>query len=182
MRNLLFLFLLIGCTKSNSTNPDTYPQEKMLDVAYGTDARQKMDVYLAANHDTTTPFIVFIHGGGWTAGNKEDMHGFRDHFLTKGISSASISYRYVSGSVHHEELMADVTKAINLIQEMDNWHSRKTKFILCGGSAGAHMALLYTYKYASQAQVGAVISMAGPTKLDQVKFWNMQNLLALSVW
>jgi acetyl esterase/lipase len=171
MRNLLLLLLIFtACTKSDTKRSDTYPQEKITDVAYGAETRQKMDVYLAEDHDTATPFIIFIHGGGWTGGNKEDMHGFQDHFLTKGISSASISYRYVNGSIHHEELMADVEKAITLIEEMDNWHSRKTKFILCGGSAGAHMALLYAYKYASKARVGAVISMAGPTKLDQVKF------------
>jgi acetyl esterase/lipase len=171
MRNLLFILLLVGCTKSDTTKPGTtYPQEKILDVAYGSAPRQKMDVYLAAGHDTTTPFILFIHGGGWTAGNKEDMRGFQDFFLPKGFSSASMSYHYVSGTVHNDQLMADVEAALDYITAQPGWHSRKTKFIICGGSAGAHMSLLYGYKYDPQNRISGIISMAGPAKLDQVAF------------
>ncbi|UYQ91528.1 prolyl oligopeptidase family serine peptidase [Chitinophaga horti] len=174
MRNYLLLFTLLfaACSKSDNDTPPrtTYPLEKLTNVAYGSDNRQKMDIYLAEAHDTSTPFILFIHGGGWTAGNKEDMRNFQDFFLTKGISSASMSYRYVSGSVHYGELMADVNKAIDHIVGMNNWQSRKTKFVICGGSAGAHMSLLYGYNYDPANRISAIISLAGPTKVDERSF------------
>ena len=40
------------------------------DVAYGTDPRQKLDVYAPVAGQGPFPIVVFVHGGSWQEGNK----------------------------------------------------------------------------------------------------------------
>jgi acetyl esterase/lipase len=43
-------------------------------VSYGTDASQKMDIYLPPGRTTAaTKAIILIHGGGWSSGDKSDF-------------------------------------------------------------------------------------------------------------
>lgn len=39
-----------------------------LDVPYGNDPRQSMDIWLPDEGDGPFPLIVFTHGGGWVGG------------------------------------------------------------------------------------------------------------------
>ena len=39
-----------------------------IEVAYGSDARQRLDVYLPERPDHA-PIIVMVHGGAWVIGN-----------------------------------------------------------------------------------------------------------------
>lgn len=41
------------------------------DVAYGTDARQKLDIYAPTNSEGPWSVVVFYYGGSWNSGNKE---------------------------------------------------------------------------------------------------------------
>ena len=77
---VVFIALSIAsCKKSGTTSDVTIAAKTMLDVAYGVDALQKMDIYLPANRSTTsTKVVVMIHGGGWTSGDKADFLGFVD--------------------------------------------------------------------------------------------------------
>ncbi|GAC1427104.1 MAG: hypothetical protein NVSMB7_03870 [Chitinophagaceae bacterium] len=48
-----------------------------MDISYGTDARQKMDIYLPANRSATATKLIFlIHGGGWNEGDKADFNAY----------------------------------------------------------------------------------------------------------
>ena len=53
--------------------PELPPGTRVLpDLAYGPDPRQRFDAYLPAQplHDAAA--IVFVHGGGWANGNKDN--------------------------------------------------------------------------------------------------------------
>ncbi|WP_295122215.1 alpha/beta hydrolase [uncultured Chitinophaga sp.] len=172
---LLFFFVITGLTAcKDTTDGSPLPvttQQRIRDVSYGPDPRNKMDVYLTANRTGEEPFMLLIHGGGWVGGSKNDMNGVQEAMLAQGISSASISYRYVSTTVHGDALMEDVGKALDkVLANSTTWTTRKTKIILCGASAGAHMSLLYGYKQDAANIIGGVISLAGPTDLTQTAF------------
>jgi acetyl esterase/lipase len=68
-----------------------------VDVAYGPHFRQTMDVWLAKSAKPT-PVVFYIHGGGWGAQDKTDIHQHLDvrAFLDAGISVASINYRFLA--------------------------------------------------------------------------------------
>jgi acetyl esterase/lipase len=164
----------------NEISPDL-TAEKKYDLSYGPDPRNKLDVYLPAHRNSNTPFVLLIHGGGWTAGNKSDFNLFQDTLMARGIASASMSYRYVSNTIHYQQLMADVHAALTYCAaQADNWKTRNTGFVVAGASAGAHMSLLYSYSYDDQHKVSAVISLAGPTDITDVNWLNYAASLNLA--
>lgn len=66
------------------------------DVPYGTHFRQTLDVWLAPS-EKPAPVVFYIHGGGWGAQDKTDIHQHLDvrAFLDAGIAVASVNYRFL---------------------------------------------------------------------------------------
>lgn len=177
------LLVLTGCTKTGENASGDLPASsaaKIYNVKYGTETRQTMDVYLPANRDANTPLVMLIHGGGWTAGNKSDFNGVQQALLDSGIASVSINYRYVSTTVHYQQLMEDVRKALqHCVDKAGAWSIRNTKIIMAGASAGAHMSLLYGYGFDTENRVSGIISLAGPTDFTILEFHAYAALIGL---
>src|SRR5215467_10761236 len=54
--------------------------------------RQTLDVYAPTN-GKDLPVVVWIHGGGWQAGDKKEVHKKPQAFTAKGFLFVSINYR-----------------------------------------------------------------------------------------
>ena len=153
--------------KTEQTAKET---RKSFDTSYGTDKRNTMTVRLPEKITTETPMILFMHGGAWTSGDKKDVAIVQEVLAKSNIASASINYRYASPTVHYTDLMKDVENAVTYIQDhKSDWGLSGSKIAIGGISAGAHMALLYTYAYDSKNDIDAVISLAGPTDLTNTE-------------
>src|SRR3954470_20289779 len=64
-------------------------------LAYGKHERQVLDFW-RSKAEKPTPLVLYIHGGGWQAGDKNSLGGAAiQHYLDAGISVAAINYRYV---------------------------------------------------------------------------------------
>src|SRR5262245_22147741 len=61
-------------------------------VSYGPYARDVLDFWQASG-DGPRPLLVYIHGGGWTGGDKNRTADDIKPYLDKGISYAAINYR-----------------------------------------------------------------------------------------
>lgn len=150
------------------------------DVKYGTDKRNTMNVLIPKGSNDKTPFILFMHGGAWVTGDKNDVAIVQLALGGAGIASASINYRYASNTVHYTELMSDVNSAVNyIVDHGKDWNVNTNKMAIGGISAGAHMALLYGYQYDKGNHISSIISMAGPTDMTNVDFLNGATLLKL---
>ena len=68
------------------------------DVKYGSHERNLLDVWLA-DSDVSTPIVVFIHGGGFSGGDKSEVYESKNipRFLDAGVSFATFNYRYIPG-------------------------------------------------------------------------------------
>lgn len=160
------------CTSLTETTTQLRPDyTEFLDVAYG-DAEgdfNLLDAYLPNERNKDTKVIVYIHGGGWTSGNKsefpkaliEELVGKRKYAL------ASINYRLVKdGKNRFPVQLEDIKKALNFITEnAAAYRYNGNEFALMGASAGAHLALLYAYGFDSLRQVKTVVDIFGPTDL-----------------
>lgn len=168
--------IFIACQKeTNTAENNTSVAKTILNVSYGSDTAQRMDVYLPANRNTTdTKVLVMIHGGAWTTGDKTDFNEYLPVFKQRlpGYALFNINYRLASlPSVNifptQEE---DVKAAIASILSKETEYSfNKNKLVLLGASAGAHLALLQSYKNSSP-KINAVVDMFGPT--DMVSLYN----------
>jgi acetyl esterase/lipase len=165
---VLLLVLVVSCTKKQPST--VLPNEEMLltGVSYGTHERQKMDVYLPKNRSKATKVIIYLHGGGWYMGDKGDIKEGAVYFQQQGFAFISINYRLTRTPENniHPAQMQDIDSVIAFIsKKQQEWSLADDKLAFFGGSAGAHLSLLYAYKYHVNGKVKAVISMSGPTDL-----------------
>src|SRR4030095_2792613 len=147
MRNFLLLLFIItlisSCKKDDAPEEDT--SVTMLNISYGTNTQQKMDVYLPANRSTTiTKVIIMIHGGGWNPGDKADFNEYVDSLKKREPSYAifNINYRLANTPDIFPAQELDVRAAVEFIYNKRSEYLISDKIALIGASAGAHLALL----------------------------------------
>jgi len=170
MRNFLLLVIIVtfvsSCKKDDGTEQDM--SVTMLNVSYGTNAQQKMDVYLPANRSSTkTKAIIMIHGGGWNTGDKADFNEYVDSLKKREPSYAifNINYRLANSPDIFPAQELDVKAAVEFIYSKRSEYLISDKFALIGASAGAHLALLQGYKYSTPVKPKAIIDFFGPNDL-----------------
>ncbi|PPJ40996.1 MULTISPECIES: alpha/beta hydrolase [unclassified Pseudoxanthomonas] len=114
------------------------------DVSYGTDPRQRYDVYLPAQPQRA-PVILFVHGGGWANGNKDNpgvVENKAAYWLPKGYVLVSINYRMRPDTAPLDQAR-DVARALADVQKRaPSWSADPANVMLMGHSAGAHLATL----------------------------------------
>ncbi|HEY1035705.1 MAG TPA: alpha/beta hydrolase [Pseudoxanthomonas sp.] len=114
------------------------------DVSYGTDPRQRYDVYLPAQPQRA-PVILFVHGGGWANGNKDNpgvVENKAAYWLPKGYVLVSINYRMRPDTAPIAQAR-DVARALADVQKRaPSWNADPANVMLMGHSAGAHLAAL----------------------------------------
>ncbi|MFM2327534.1 MAG: hypothetical protein RIR31_1736 [Bacteroidota bacterium] len=169
---VILVCLFTACKKTNSEVSALNDAKNILNVAYGTDAAQKMDVYLPANRTiATTKVMVMIHGGGWTSGDKTDFTPFVDTMKKRLPDYAifNINYRLSTGTSNLFPMQEnDVKTALQFIFSKSAEYLISDKYVLIGASAGAHLAMLQGYKYTAPVKPKAIVSFFGPADLTDM--------------
>ncbi|RZL50668.1 MAG: alpha/beta hydrolase [Pedobacter sp.] len=166
---IIFFFMPINLLNAQSL-PKTIAK---LNLVYKTENNWegKLDFYQPM-HTKKVPLIIYIHGGGWTHGNKEAEFEKFKVFIENGYAVANVEYR-LANQAPAPAAIQDVNSAIMyLLADAKALNFDPNKIVLMGGSAGAHLALLtglqaakpiYTNK---RFKVAAMISKYGPTNLQ----------------
>jgi len=171
MRSGLFILILFSLVSSSCKKDDSPEQDMsvtMLNVSYGTNSQQKMDVYLPATRSTTTTKVmIMIHGGAWNSGDKTDFNEYVDSLKKREPTYAifNINYRLANVSDLFPAQELDIKAAVEFIYNKRQEYKISDKFVLVGASAGAHLALLQGYKYSTPVKPKAIIDFFGPTDL-----------------
>src|SRR5262249_18495439 len=103
--------------------------------------RQVLDVY-SPKSAKNLPVVLWIHGGGWQAGDKKDVHVKPQAFNDKGFVFVSTNYRLLP-DVDMGTIIRDVAKAIGWVHGHIAGHGGDPKrLFIMGHSAGAQLAAL----------------------------------------
>ena len=115
------------------------PKPDLADVKYGPHERNVLDLW-KAKADAPTPLVVFIHGGGFRAGDKGMVDPILlEKCLKAGISFAAINYRY-SQQAPFPAPMHDSGRAIQLLRsKAKDWNLDPGRIGILGFSAGGHL-------------------------------------------
>ncbi len=117
-------------------------QPCVLDVPYGNDYWQKVDIYLPPQKGSFLPVFVCIHGGGWTHGYKEWMGFMAPPLVSLPAIFVSVSYR-LAPAVRYPAALDDCLAALAWVYRNIARHGGDPGRIFVGGhSAGAHLAAL----------------------------------------
>lgn len=104
------------------------------------DVSLKLDLYVPSG-TLKEPLIVYVHGGAWRAGEKEDMP--LGALVQKGFAVASVDYR-LSTDAPFPAMVHDIKAAIRFLRAHGKEHglSDTSRIAIVGSSAGGHLAAL----------------------------------------
>lgn len=108
-----------------------------LDVAYGPDARHRIDLFPAANARGT---LVFIHGGYWRTLDKDMFSWLAAAWVAAGVNVAIPNYR-LAPAVRIDDIVDDVIAAMNWLFEKSGSVPgfSMERVVVSGHSAGGHL-------------------------------------------
>ena len=153
------------------------------DIAYGEDAAQNLDVYYpkalakAVRKGSTIeqryPLVVFVHGGSWENGNKDQYAFVGQSFAQAGYVTAVINYRKAPEFVY-PAFVQDSAQAIAWVhQNADKLYADSKNMAVVGQSAGAFNAVAavsnadFLSPYGiTPSDIKAVVGIAGPYSYD----------------
>lgn len=104
-----------------------------------------LDLYRPKTPPASAPLIVFVHGGSWRGGERDDYRRYLVDYAAKGYVTASVSYR-LAQEAHYPAAVDDVRSALAwLAARSGRYGFDPGRVALVGGSAGAHLAMLVAY-------------------------------------
>jgi acetyl esterase/lipase len=161
------------------------------DISFGNDPRQKLDVYQPTGK-IKAPIIVFIYGGSWANGRRQDYGFVASSLAAKGYVTVVPDYRLLP-QVKFPGFIQDGALAVAWVQaNAQKYGADPTRIILMGHSAGAYNASMIgldrSYLQATgvdQKHIKAVVGLSGPydfypwdTDVSRVTFGSAPDPLA----
>jgi acetyl esterase/lipase len=136
-----FIAVLVALSGAGLWAQAERPTPTHADIHYGEHERNVLDLYLA-DASGPTPLVVYIHGGGFRAGDKRGVSARMVRLANAaGMSVASLNYP-LTDTASFPRQMRDPARAIQYLRHnAKKWNLDKTRFGATGGSAGAGISL-----------------------------------------
>ncbi len=168
--------------------PVEYRQAPLTSIAYGDDARQKLDIYLPKqNAAGASAVLIFFHGGSWHDGEREGYGFLGRAFAARGFVTVIADYRKAP-SVRFPAFVQDTASAIAWVHANIAKHDGDAdRIFVMGHSAGAHIAMMTALDPQWLAAnnlapnvIKGVIGLAGP--YDFLPLTTDSSKIALGQW
>lgn len=147
-----------------------------LNIAYGDDPKQRLDVYAATRDGAIKdlPVVIWVHGGGWRTGDKDNRSGTKlcKIWATTGIVTVNLNYRLTPDVVHPAHV-EDIAAGIAWVHKNIEKHGGDPKKVyLLGHSAGAHLVALVATnpKYLKVHELTPKTALAGVMSIDTASY------------
>lgn len=170
---LSLLLFAQGCTALTVYN-DLVPQDRAQEVVkrnipYGSERRQKLDIYLPAKTVPGGDVIVFFYGGSWKLGRKEELSFVANALSKRGYVVVVPDYRLVP-QVTYPAFVQDTAKAVAwTYRNIANYGGNPKRIFVSGHSAGAYNAMMVALapeflggEGLSPSIIRGVIGVSGP--------------------
>jgi acetyl esterase/lipase len=166
---------LAACSPSLATFDALAPRDGgvrriVLDAAFGPAARQRIDLYAPVSAAARAlPVVMFIYGGSWRHGDKDDYNFMGAALAAQGFVVAIPNYRLVP-EVRFPGFVEDCASALRWVeQNVAASGGDPARIVLMGHSAGAYNAAMLglDHRYIDAAGVSpnavkGVVGLAGP--------------------
>jgi acetyl esterase/lipase len=137
-----FLILSICCVTVKSYGSITIQN----DIVYLEPSRdEKLNIYLPdpAKYTGKLPAVVWIHGGGWQTGAKNEARATNVCTTLADAGYVAISVEYKLGANSWPTNLFDCKNAVRFLRYNSNkYNIDSSRIAVMGGSAGGHLALM----------------------------------------
>jgi|TARA_S200000501_G_scaffold2427_1_gene2144 acetyl esterase/lipase len=153
MKNLFITYVLLFSLISYSQNfellDSIIEKDKITfikNIDYGKKERNKLDL-LIPNSKNKTPLVIYLHGGGYRGGKKENSYKRKNlelisKILNENIAYATINYSFLNNNDGLLSSLQDSKKALQFLKfNSKKYNIDKEKIIIWGVSSGANSAL-----------------------------------------
>ena len=142
--------------------------QRTSDQTYGSDPRQKLDIYIPSEHAKNADVVIFFYGGRWRTGDKDDYRFVAEGLAAKGFITVIPNYRLYP-QVDWRDFIADAASVYQWVEtHIANYDGNPRRIFLMGHSAGAHIAAMVALDQTVRNQAGShiapcgMIGLAGP--------------------
>lgn len=148
------------------------------DLRYGDGARNTYNLVIPTDKQPDA-LMLFIHGGSWTSGEKEDMEYEVHRYAKMGYATATMNYSRLGqdtldvsmpyNSPSFESMVKEIYACVDAIKAKGKELGCDFRQMAVGGySAGGHLAMLYATRHATTSPIPVKfqISWVGPADLD----------------
>jgi acetyl esterase/lipase len=146
------------------------------EVFYGDDPKQSLNVYVPAAiaNDRPLPVVIWVHGGGWRHGDKDNRAGIHlcQTWADTGFVVVGLDYRLTPDVVHPAHI-EDVAAGIAWVHGSIARHGGDPKRVfLLGHSAGAHLVALVATapKFLERHKLTPKQAIAGVMPIDTASY------------
>jgi len=154
-------------------------------VDFGNDKEQYF-LYYEPSQQVSEKIIIWVHGGGWNAGNPKQFDYVGQCMVKAGYRFVSLGYRLSTKYKYPaqiEDVCTGFKTAIKFLQDKGIDTSR---IVVSGPSAGAHLSSILCYSKKAQEQYKVDISnvigyvgFGGPYSFRNDATWTMRTLLKM---
>ena len=160
--------------------------EQYTDLVYDS-TRSKHNLYdlyipSGTSKTETVGVILFIHGGGWTDGSKEDMIYECCRYAREGYITASLDYRMFDSTLptgttdNMMDIIDDIGNCIRSIKDkLIEMGYAPDRLALSGYSAGGHLAMYYGFARAEESAlpIKMIFQQCGPSDMHKETYGDL---------
>ena len=201
IRNLILIVFSLSCLL-------VFPQRKRVNIdsvikadnynvykniSYGPDTKNTLDLWIA-DSKSNSPFVIYIHGGGFGAGSKNAAYS-KNNFkrvkklLKNNISFATIDYSFKNNEDFLFSSLNDAKRALQFLRfNSEKYNLLKDRVALMGSSAGATSSLWIGFQddmsdknspdpiLRESTKVSCIVGMAAAHSLNLNRWKNMADV------
>jgi len=166
---LINALIVVGCFFHATESQQQFSLLTLSYVPNDDSVAHKLDLYRPANSKGPWPVIVWIHGGAWLLGKKEDTPALG--IVNSGYAVASINYRLSDQAIFPAQL-DDAKAAVRFLRAHAAEYNLKTdKFGAFGMSAGGHLVALLGTTNGIKDMEGTLGNLDQSSKVQAVCDW-----------
>ncbi|MCA1365368.1 alpha/beta hydrolase [Bradyrhizobium sp. IC3069] len=142
-----------------------------LNLPYGKKTRQRLDVFTNGDRKGAQlrPVHVFIHGGFWQEGSKDDFHFLGPAFVKAGWIYIAAGYS-LAPTVSLSEIVAEIREAAGYVRaRAADFGGDPARIVVSGHSAGGHLAACLALAGEEEQKLAGIVAISGVFDLHPIR-------------